>query len=538
MKLSPDSCISKAAMVRVGGDTATAQMKIPLLFNLLICPYSPFLLSDPILKTKQQTFELPEQPLCHSAMRLHPIRVEALFLLNFFSLTFAKFDKTEAVNNANHIFNSIYSATRLWESRTNSKGMSFFLASIPKGTHLYHGSGSKEPRQGMEWLGFEPELALYFSHQSGSRESRQRDSYLDRSAQQPLSESQDVTSKMAPAYLHTYLAARDLRLLYIDGLTGNLEGEADSQDRILFNDTIDYERKVGDPNLGGSPQEQQRAIELCRMIKEDWNDRIDGVVRIDDSKMINEMWLELILCSFERDLKLDYITQTKPQEKNLPGLSLREPDDQREDEDFATLQDIPGHDPNIDLTRFYRRLGQRVRVDFDNFVSAYVYDIDLFPNNSSQPQLRHIPLDKLYPIRQDITSLINNHEPSSNAVDWQAIADTIVFQYSDELHTLAAGNFSSLQSLRDKVEALLEPFIDYGKLSSSQIVIDRCADEWIPSTASRDSLGGRAVRSIAQRICYTLTSALINNSKDLEIVVTSFEDLVSYLQWTTPRTPL
>lgn len=471
-------------------------------------------------------------------MRLHQIGIWALFPLNFSSLTFAKFDKIEAPNNANHVFNSIHSATRLWGSRMNSKGMSFFLASVSKDTHLYHGSGSKEPRQGMEWLGFEPELALYFSHQIGSRESQQTDSYLDHSTQQPLRESQDVTSKMAPAYLHTYTAARDLRLLYIDGLSGTLDGEADSQDRILFNDTIDYARKVRDPNLGGSPQEQQRANEACRMIKEDWGDRIDGVVRIDDSKMIKEMWLELILCSFERDLKLDYITQTKPQEKDLPGLRLGEPDDQREDGDFITLKDIPGHDPNIDLTRYYRRLGERVRLDFDHFVSAYVYDIDLFPNNSPQPQLRHVPLDKLYPIRQDITRLINTHEPSSNAFDWQAIADMIVFQYSDELHTLAAGNFSSLQSIRDKVEPILEPFIDYGQLSSSQIVIDRCADEWIPSTAPRDSLGGRAVRSVAQRVCYTLTLALMDDSKDLESVVTSFRDLVSYLQWTTPRTPL
>lgn len=51
-----------------------------------------------------------------------------------------------------HVFNAIYSALRKWESSINAggNGMSAYLATLPKGTLLYHGNPEPDVVQGME----------------------------------------------------------------------------------------------------------------------------------------------------------------------------------------------------------------------------------------------------------------------------------------------------------------------------------------------------------------------------------------------------
>ena len=47
--------------------------------------------------------------------------------------------------------------------------MSFFLATIPAGTELYHGRGSNATVKGFEWLAFEPEHAMNFAAKGRTR---------------------------------------------------------------------------------------------------------------------------------------------------------------------------------------------------------------------------------------------------------------------------------------------------------------------------------------------------------------------------------
>lgn len=68
-----------------------------------------------------------------------------------------------AVHNANHVFNAVHSSMRQWGGSLNHNGMSFFLAKVPEGTHLYHGTSHESFVKGMEWLAFEPEHALIFA---------------------------------------------------------------------------------------------------------------------------------------------------------------------------------------------------------------------------------------------------------------------------------------------------------------------------------------------------------------------------------------
>src|SRR3989337_57534 len=71
--------------------------------------------------------------------------------------------KTHAHDNAPQIFNALHSSLRQWGSSLQHNGMSFFPASIPEHTLLYHGTGSPTPPEGMEWLAFEIEHAQMFA---------------------------------------------------------------------------------------------------------------------------------------------------------------------------------------------------------------------------------------------------------------------------------------------------------------------------------------------------------------------------------------
>ncbi|KAJ9620130.1 hypothetical protein H2203_007895 [Taxawa tesnikishii (nom. ined.)] len=76
-------------------------------------------------------------------------------------------------SNPNHIFNAIHSSMRQWGSSLNHNGMSAFLATVPEGVQLYHGTSNSEPVEGMEWLAFEPEHALLFARPRGPPPGRE-----------------------------------------------------------------------------------------------------------------------------------------------------------------------------------------------------------------------------------------------------------------------------------------------------------------------------------------------------------------------------
>lgn len=435
----------------------------------------------------------------------------------------------EGLDHANYIFNAIHSSMRHWGTSIYPNGVAFHLATVPKGTQFYHGTGLSEPIKGLEWLAFSPQHSLGFAHRANGG-FHMKDRALRRSStekQQPIDHDapfKTFSNSDGHGYLHTYAAAKDLRLLYIDGESAGPRGSMQSQDILLYNNTIDGWKPVSKPSIGGPPSEQARAILGCRMVEEVWGERIDGIVRTEGD-------FEIILCNFERDLEVVHITQTRPQENGPGGEKGRRPGG----------HGGPGHrgKPSKRETywslaaRFDEALGQKIRLDFDHFVSAYTYGLDLFPNNATMPQLDNIPNEQLDPIRRDINTMINNREPSLHPFNWQHIADMIVLRYSDDLQTFAAGNFSSLESMRDRIEQLLEPFIDYRDSENRAVIVDRCHKEFIPTMAPVDSLGGQAVRSVSRKICSTFTSTLLSADLDLDTAVRSFRELVVFLGWTT-----
>ncbi|KAJ9292476.1 hypothetical protein DTO271G3_8748 [Paecilomyces variotii] len=588
-------------------------------------------------------------------------------------------DGATAPPNSNHIFNAIYASMRHRASSLYPNGVSFFLATVPKGTQFYHGSGNSTPVTGVEWLAFEPEHALGFAHRSGQhghphfpiqdQDQGQRGGYDahtgKNAAQRPLGSDEDDDGETAGGYLHTYVTARDLRLLYLDGESGMRGHALDAQDRILFNDTIGGRRSrmMRETGLGGPPDEQERAILACKMVKEVWNDRVDGLIR-------TEADFEIILCNFERDLEVEYITRTMPQkgrehrekssrekewrqkdhgeeegkgprdekrhrkhksdapstehehqgklcqekewhqhdngrgegkghredkqqrkhqfdtpstEHEHQGKSPREKEwqqnddgrghgkDHREDKQqqkhkFDTpssdrehqgkfsrekhgqqMDHRKGEDPERrhgpkhkdhgreGRPRYNDLAGHRVIIDFEHFVTAYTYDLDLFPNNSTLPRLDHLSTEELQPIREDITHMILTQDPSRHAFDWQSVVDMIMAEYSEELRRLAKGHFPSVAVLREELERKLEPFIDYSDIGDWESVTYRCQERFIPKHVANDTVVVRVVRDISHEICSAMTSVLADSEIDKKTAGGVFQQLVEYLAWPAER---
>ncbi|KAL5415967.1 hypothetical protein PMIN03_002369 [Paraphaeosphaeria minitans] len=100
------------------------------------------------------------------SLSLQSFLLSSLFVLYAAATPIVRTQDAKA-GNANHIFNAIHSSMRQWGSSLNHNGMSFFMATVPVDTQLYHGSSSQEVVKGMEWLAFEPEHALVFARSRG-----------------------------------------------------------------------------------------------------------------------------------------------------------------------------------------------------------------------------------------------------------------------------------------------------------------------------------------------------------------------------------
>lgn len=434
---------------------------------------------------------------------------------------------TNVIDNANHIFNAIHSSMRQWGSSLNHNGMSFFLATVPEGTQFYHGTSTSQPVNGTEWLAFEPEHAMGFArpHRKGppgyGKPPDQDTIQLKRGEggdvlQEPLKSAFEDRPSDA-GYLHTYATRKDLRLLYIDGMSAGKtsKGTLDSQDRILLNDSL------------ASGNEFERAHMACQITDDAWDGRIDGFIRM-------EAGFEIILCHFERDLEVVWITQTKPVEPvDQPGYPPgKGPGDGRRGGGN-------GRDGNIWVkavsSRYHSIGGHRVSLNYEHFVTAYTHELDLFATDSGLPRLAHIRTEQLDPLRHDLHDLVMMYDPPSlsqfSSFDWQAVADMIVTRYSDELQNLVRFNFTTAAALHQRLERLLGMFIDYSDPKNSTDIIYRCSNQFIPRKSPRDGVSYRVIYAISESICSHLTTALLTD--DLEASITNFRELISYLSWTT-----
>ncbi|KAJ5623140.1 hypothetical protein N7490_011745 [Penicillium lividum] len=483
-------------------------------------------------------------------MRPHHTLLAICSLLGLSASSPVSTSNTDPVlKNANHIFNVIQDSMRQWGSSLHHNGVSFFLATVPAGTQLYHGTSASVPVNGTEWLAFEPEHALVFARahpgppggnhdeKPGPKHEELRRRRGDGPPPPMRGDGDKDEDGSAKGYLHTYAAAKNLRLLYIDGMSaGKTEkGTLDSQDILLFNNTLD-----DGENLGPGPRgERERALRACEMAENEWAGRIDGLLRM-------EAGFEVILCSFARDLTPLRIVQTQSDESGDkgPGAHMRDDAGPPKDPGFGPGPGPggpggPGGGPGgPDASRWARAVasrydgigGRRVHLNYDSFVTALSHDIDLFPAGSSLPRLTHLEASTLEPVRKEITEMILTHDAREISWEWQATTDMIVTRYADELAYFVSDDMATMEELRKQITLLMRPFVDYSERNIS-MEAERCAVQFLPfQLQDAPTFPARAVHEVAYRVCYTLMEAVQEDT--LVSAKQMIQNAMTDLDWT------
>ncbi|KAI9742359.1 MAG: hypothetical protein M1818_003892 [Claussenomyces sp. TS43310] len=433
--------------------------------------------------------------------------------------------------NANLIFNSIHSSMRQWGSSLQHNGMSFFLASIPEGTMLYHGRHDGERVTGMEWLAFEIEHAELFARRLGpppvgNAKSSHRDQSassgepsLPNTSYSPFDGDEQAAPEL-PGYLHIYQTNRPLkRLLYIDGMSAGKSsmGTLDTQDHVLLNFTGEnwmYDRK--------------RARELCDLAQ-DW--QIEGFIRM-------QAGFEIVMCDFSQGL--DFVSALKRSKANdLNGLS--------EFDVFEWLRAAAARYDGID--------GDRVVVDYSSMQSAYFYPLDLSDPDapdSTLPRLRAVEPARLLRMKDDLHKILRTRQGSQVSINWQGVVDLIISRYADRLQFMATGPPHEI--FVAELNHLLDTFIDY-KSPSRDASIHRCSSHWLEPAAKtkamftdQDVLISAAVETVSRTLCQTLfdiRQTLMDGRGDAvvhpdlavaTIAAPAIRRLIDWLDWTVWKT--
>ena len=447
-----------------------------------------------------------------------------------------------AVSNANHIFNTIHSSLRQWGSSLNHNGMSIFPAIVPQGTVLYHGTSTQDAITGLEWVAFERDHAMQFAHLYVAplpglplpnknyavkfRPDKESPTIHEDKHYKLFDQRKPIDSDLPwifPGYLHSYSTKRNLHLLYLDGSAAakTSQGTLDLSDLLLLNDS----------RMTVSA-DHDRARRLCTIANEDWAGRIDGFIRM-------EAGFEIIICSFADSLHLVDVVR-------MEGI-----------EDGGT---IGGKEDVFHWLRAaaarYDGIGgspPRVQLNYNTFLTAYAYPLDLFRNASaSLPRLLAAPQNILEDMRCDIKAMISQpgifDEITQRLYDWQAAADMIVQKYANPLQYLVTspelGNSST--RLAQELNYLLRPFLDTSH-RDAETETKRCAAEFMPPyfNLSANGLSGQAIYTVSYQVCSTLIDvlwSLCNSPTSAALTAcdeylpiqqhASLLDLTAYLAWT------
>ena len=330
-----------------------------------------------------------------------------------------------------------------------------------------------------------------------------------------------------PGYLHSYSARKDLRLLYLDGsaaATTN-KGTLDVSDLLLLNNS---QMKAF--------AEHDRARRLCQIAAKDWGGRIDGFVRM-------EAGFEIIICSFAKSLRL--VEALKAEDIDHGGTITGRTDIFHWLRAVAARYDGIGGSP------------PRVQLNYDTFLTAYAYSLDVFQNGSTAlPRLIAAPQNILEDMRSDLRSIIFQSDSfdkiTHSSCNWQAVTDMIVQKYANPLQYLVTSTKLSKSSKRlaQELNYMMRPFFDTLHRDAA-IETERCAAEFMPSdfhsSDSHDNIGSlseRAIYTVSYRICFTLINALwslnhpsssssTHSNEDIPTQhLTTLRDLTSYLAWT------
>ncbi|KAK5111851.1 hypothetical protein LTR85_011749 [Meristemomyces frigidus] len=275
------------------------------------------------------------------------------------------------------------------------------------------------------------------------------------------------------------------------------------------------ENKQPTPPHHGPLGEGERAERMCRLAHEEYDDRIDGIIRMEGG-------FEIILCNFAKDLDVVQIAQTQESgSRGGPGMGPPSGRDGRE-----------GFNMQLAVSARYDGIGgNRVHLNYDNFVSLFAYEEAVYFDDTGRPRVNN-ETAAIDPIRKAIKHLALKPAKEGLGKDWQAVADMIVTRYTERIAYLASGDLEDLTSFKAEADRALRPFIDYSDRNSTR-EIARCASQFLPlkTSSCHQSLAEASVRNVTTVLCRTLSAA--NEVDTLTHGLSMIRALKSWLAWTS-----
>ncbi|PWY88613.1 hypothetical protein BO94DRAFT_465033 [Aspergillus sclerotioniger CBS 115572] len=407
--------------------------------------------------------------------------------------------------HASHIFNALHNSMKMFGSVLQHNGMSIFIATVPEGTEFYHGTSSPYRINGTEWLAFEPEHAMAFAHPRRVRRSKSAaDQPHD---EKPHAESHshgkhnkrvDTGEEEQTGYFHTYRTKHPLRLVYFDGQSAakSLKGTLDMQDILLRNAS----------HFDGSPAEGDnlRADDLCALARDRWDNRVDGFLRMVGG-------FEIILCSFAKDLDVVSILSTYPGRSGDGGSGLS----------YARAL----------ATRFDGIGGDRVSINYDDFVTMFAYPDAMYFDNHGLPRVVNDSA-KLEQVRAHVDRLVKQLDQTNYAFNWQNIVDMIITRYHYRISLMLSSAVSTHHELRRELHLAIEPFIN-AHARNSTTEVERCAKQFWIAGADMTTVPAQAISLVSERLCSSLVAGAGAEAYDEGLAI--IEDLKRYLDWAVFR---
>ena len=197
------------------------------------------------------------------------------------------------LGNSTMVFNSIFAALKQSASDIHPLGLTYFPATVRKGTLLYHTTPKSEIPDSFEWIALDHEFSYFFGvrfTQYGRNSTVISHKY--KSKPKVLDNSPSPKRKHEDRYhFLTFETSRDLQLIYLDGASAakTETGEMDTQK--LLNDIIELDMSDDEKKQAREKypiEERLYADRICR-----WGKPLglDGYVRV-------EIGFEVILCDF------------------------------------------------------------------------------------------------------------------------------------------------------------------------------------------------------------------------------------------------
>lgn len=177
--------------------------------------------------------------------------------------------------------------------------------------------------------------------------------------------------------------------------------------------------------------------------------------------------------------------------------------------------------------------GNRVKLDYDDFVSAFTFSNANLFQFSKLPRLNATDTKTLQQIRAQVDRIASKSRKStSNLHDWQSVVDMIVSRYSIRLAYISSLAIDNTSTLHRQLDRYMRPFNDY-KNRDPEAEIQWCTQEFIPIDWPQDT-ANQAVWTVSRRICSTISSLSYQASDvGLEAAVEQVNNLMEWLDWTT-----